>query len=941
MIGRLRGLVRGHVARRLFFLFVLSAFVPLAVVALLTLSQVRTLLLQQGEQRMGALAKAYGMTLFERLLLASDVGMTAATSERPLPTETLATRVYRSIALVEPNGSTTPILGTIDFMPLTPEQRLRIASGKSVVTVRGPEGAPRILLFTAGPGNRGAIVAGELRGDFLWGPADEAPAFSEFCVWEEPTRRLLYCTLPNGSDAVLALGRTPPGQAVVWEREGETMRSRSWTQFMRAQFGTADWTIAASQPESLLLARLGPFRQLFLPVVILAILLVTWFTIRQSRHIVVPIVELGERVRQIGNADFKGRLASRRQDEFGQLADAFDGMSQRLDRQFASLVALSEIDRLILSTQDIAEVIRTVLVRMNEVVAADSTTITLIEHDDAEHARTYFLASEAMASASMRRHPMSRSEQDGLTAAQGGAWITLGPGEKREHLAEAAARGMARALVQPIVWRGNVCGALVLGYRAEREIFEEERQRARELADRVAVAVSSAWRDEQLYVQAHFDPLTNAPNRLLFKDRLDLEIARSRRESLRFALLFVDLDNFKTVNDSYGHSQGDLVLRDAATRIARCVRGSDTVGRQGGDEFTVLLTNLNHPQEAWLIAESIVSALSRPFLVGEEHCFLSASVGIASWPQDGDSAETLLKCADTAMYRAKSSGRAQAVFYEERMNAEAVARLTLDRELRLAIQRDQLELHFQPQVDLRTGEVCGAEALLRWNHPEKGPVPPGRFIPLAEESGFIDQLGEWSLRRASEQMRLWLDMGLPVQRVSVNVSPRQFRKGQLVDIVRACTSSAKIPADCLEIEITEGLLLDRGEAVQTMLRQLADDGHPIALDDFGTGFSSMAYLQRMPVEAIKIDRAFVEGLGRAADSEAIVAAIIALSHALGKRVIAEGAETAEQIARLQALNCDEVQGFYHSPGLRAEAFEAWVLQHTARLEKKSITSVVA
>lgn len=931
-IQRLKSFGRAHVARRLFFLFVLSAFVPLAAVAVLTVMQVRTLLLQQGEQRMAALAKTYGMMVFERLLLATDVGAASvANPQQTFSGDALAPRVFRSLGTLDARGRLERFFGDTELPAPGPEQLERLAAGKTAVAVLDAASQPRIVLFApAGSPSVGPVV-GELKPEFLWGPADETPAFTEFCVAEEETRRALYCSNPAGTDALPALAQAPAAQSVTteWEREAEPMRSRSWAQFMRAQFGTPDWVIVASQPQDVLLARLVQFRQIFMPVVLLALLLVTWFTIRQSRHIIVPIAELGERVRQLANADFKGRVATRRHDEFGELAEAFDGMSQQLDRQFASLVALSEIDRLILSTQDIAEVIRTVLVRMNEVVAADATTITLIDHDHAEHARTYFLEGDAGASASMRRHQMTRLELEALAAEHAGAWVSVPPSDAPQHLALASERGMARALAQPIIWRGDVCGALVLGYRAERELREEERQRAREIADRVAVAVSSAWRDEQLYVQAHFDALTGSPNRLLFKDRLDLEIARSRREGLQFALLFVDLDHFKTVNDSYGHSQGDLVLREAAARIARCVRGSDTVGRQGGDEFTVLLTNLNHPQEAWLISEAIVGALSRPFLVGEEHCFLSASVGIASFPQDGDSAEVLLKCADTAMYRAKAGGRGQTVFFEERMNAEAMARLSLDRDLRLAIERGEMSLHYQPQVDLRTGEVSGAEALIRWTHPEKGPIAPTRFIPLAEESGYIDQIGSWTLREACAQMRRWRDAGLPLKRVSVNVSPRQFRKSKLVEEVLSSAEAAGLPAECLEIEITEGLLLDRGEAVQSMLQQLADAGHAIALDDFGTGFSSMSYLQRLPVEAIKIDRVFVEGLRRSRDSDAIVTAIIALSHAMGKRVIAEGAETPEQVSRLRELGCNEVQGFCFSRALPVAEFEAWVLARVA------------
>jgi EAL domain-containing protein (putative c-di-GMP-specific phosphodiesterase class I) len=287
-------------------------------------------------------------------------------------------------------------------------------------------------------------------------------------------------------------------------------------------------------------------------------------------------------------------------------------------------------------------------------------------------------------------------------------------------------------------------------------------------------------------------------------------------------------------------------------------------------------------------------------------------------------AEELLKSADTAMYRAKASGRSQAVYFEERMNAEAVARLTLDRDLRVAIERGELELHYQPKLDLREGVIRGAEALVRWRHPTLGLISPERFIPLAEESGYIEQVGHWTLREACRQMRQWRDRGLPVESIAVNVSPRQFRRRGLLEFIRDNVTQAGLPPECIGIEITEGLLMERGEAVEKLLHRLSAMGHPIALDDFGTGFSSMAYLKRFPVREIKIDRVFIEGLEQGADSEAIVAAMIAMSHALGKIVVAEGVETLGQLALLERLDCDSIQGFLVSAAVPAQDFEGLV-----------------
>jgi diguanylate cyclase (GGDEF)-like protein len=919
--------VRTSLARRLFVLFVLSAFLPLAAIAVLSLSQVRSLLLQQGEQRLSAMAKTYGMTLFERLLLASELA--AAAAENPAAgasPDSMAARTFRSLARIDPAG-TVPIIGAAPQIGLLSDSRARLAAGRSVVIVLGEGDAARILIAAPLPQHPGSIAIGELRPGPLWGPSDEVPAATSFCVLEEGARRPLYCSEPVPQSVLESLHVEGQSFAsATWTREGETFRSRAWSQFLRAGFGTSDWIVVASQPESHQLAQVFEFRKLYIPVVVLALLLVTWLTVRQTRNIADPVEKLAERALGIANNDFATRLDLKRDDELGALADAFDQMSKRLGRQFASLSALSEIDRLILATQDTVQVVRIVLHRLGDAIPADVASITLFDSDGGDEARTYFRPEEAADSMSMEVHSVGAAERGALGADSRGRWMELGlPASTPSYLAPLRVHGIRTAYVQPIVWRGAVCGTLALGYRDPASLEDEDRRQAREMADRVAVAVSSAWRDDQLYDQAHFDPLTGLPNRLLFHDRLQREILRSEREGVTFALLIIDLDHFKNVNDSFGHTAGDKVLAEAARRISRCLRESDTVSRLGGDEFTVLLARLGHAQEAWILAETVVAALSQEFNLGEQRCFLSASVGIASYPADGATAEELLKSADIAMYRAKASGRAQVVFFEEKMNREAVARVTLDRDLRAAIDRSELVLHYQPQVDVRSGKIRGAEALVRWNHPEHGLISPLRFIPLAEESGFIEQIGRWVFEQACTQMKEWRARGLSIERISVNVSPRQFRRRDLAVYIRECMLAAGLPPSCLELEITEGLLLERGEAVEGMLRELADDGHRIALDDFGTGFSSMAYLQRFPVHTIKIDRVFIERLDGNADAEAIVAAIIAMSHALGKNVIAEGVETIEQLALLRRLQCDEFQGFLVAPGLAPEAFEAFLV----------------
>jgi len=915
VIGALRRFVTMRVSRRLFVLFLLSAFLPLAVIALLSLTQVRSLLLQLGDQRLGATAKTFGMTVFERLLVAGDVAGAAAFSRTSAKNDPFISRTFTALTIVGEGGKVA-LLGAPLDVTLGEDAHAHLDKGKPLVIVSGQMRRPTVLLAMEMPAPSKSIVVGELKPEYLWGAPEELPLATDFCVYEEETRVWLYCSAAIDVTVLEAVGKPTASVvgATAWSQDGTTYRSRAWTQFMRASFGARDWVVVATQPEAFQLSHAIEFQRQYVPVILLALLIAIWLTVRQSRDIVDPVTRLADRARGIARKDFSVRLGLKREDEFGELGAAIDQMSQRLGRQFDSLTALAEIDRLILSTQDTALVVRIVLQRLGDALGADVASLTLFDQEDRDRGRTYYRPPDARDSCAMVRHEVEAADRARLDDAKS-RWMH---GEKEgrwpTYLGPMGDYGIRNVFVQPISWRDAVCGALALGFRDDVALDDEAEQQVREFGDRLAVAIGSAWRDEQIYQQSHFDPLTGLPNRLLFKDRLGREIARSQRSGLGFALLFVDLDHFKNVNDSFGPNAGDAILREAGRRISACVRETDTVARLGGDEFTVMLTGLNHPQEAWLLAETIVAAMSREFTSGDQHCFLSASVGIASYPADGVTADELLKSADTAMYRAKASGRAQAVFFEERMNQEAVARLTLDRDLRAAIDRGELVMHYQPQVDLASGMVRGAEALLRWNHPVHGLISPMRFIPLAEESGFIESLGQWTLVQVSRQMAAWRAEGLPIDRVAVNISPRQFRR-RLVELIRGAVQDAGIPPSCLEIEITEGLLVDRTEAVESMLREIGNMGHEIALDDFGTGFSSMAYLTRFRVNRIKIDRVFVDGLGRRTDSEPIVAAIIAMSHALGIRVIAEGVETQEQMSVLRGMRCDEIQGFITAPAL--------------------------
>ncbi|HMX17131.1 MAG TPA: EAL domain-containing protein [Rhodocyclaceae bacterium] len=434
--------------------------------------------------------------------------------------------------------------------------------------------------------------------------------------------------------------------------------------------------------------------------------------------------------------------------------------------------------------------------------------------------------------------------------------------------------------------------------------------------------------EELVWRQANHDLLTGLPNRRLFRDRLEQELRAAHRHHDTLALLFIDLDRFKEVNDAHGHDAGDQLLVEAGKRIRACVRESDTVGRLGGDEFTVLLPGLDDPIHVERIAEDIILSLSRPIALPTEPAYVSASVGIASYPQDGETAEDLMKCADQAMYAAKADGRNRFSYFTPALQQKALEQLHLGNELRAALAAGQIDVHYQPIVDLATGTVVKAEALARWHHAQRGQVSPAQFIPVAEEIGLIQALGDRVFRQAADAALHWYrgarQAGRRPIKVSVNKSPRQFLTGSCHEDWLDHMAAIGLPGEAVVIEITEGLLLDERPEILDKLMEMKKHGVEVSLDDFGTGYSAMAYLKRFDIDTLKIDQSFVRDLETDESDRAIAEAIIAMAHKLGMRVVAEGIETRGQLEVLTRSGCDMGQGYLFARPMSRAAFDAFL-----------------
>jgi diguanylate cyclase (GGDEF)-like protein len=419
---------------------------------------------------------------------------------------------------------------------------------------------------------------------------------------------------------------------------------------------------------------------------------------------------------------------------------------------------------------------------------------------------------------------------------------------------------------------------------------------------------------------AHYDELTGLPNRSMFNQRLSHALIQARRNNKPLASLFIDLDRFKNINDTLGHEAGDRVLQEVAQRLQACLREGDTVGRLGGDEFVVLVEELPEPVHVAAVAQKILAAVIRPFIVGTQEFHLTASIGISTYPGDSEDMPGLLKNADIAMYRAKEQGKNTYQFYSALMNIHTVERLALESGLRRALERNEFLLHYQPKVDIGSGRIIGMEALLRWQQPDKELTEPAQFIALAEEPGLIVPIGEWVLKTACARNQSWREQGLPPLRMAVNLSARQFAHENLFqNVARALHETGLDPA-ALELEITESMVMHDPERAVKVLSRLKDMGVYISIDDFGTGYSSLSYVKRFPLDSVKIDRSFIRDIPGDADDVAITRAIIAMAHSLRLTVIAEGVENEEQLSLLREHGCDEMQGFYFSKALPEDEF---------------------
>ncbi len=587
--------------------------------------------------------------------------------------------------------------------------------------------------------------------------------------------------------------------------------------------------------------------------------------------------------------------------------------------------ALNDINSFINSTLDADEIMERVVAEAARLTGADGSSIGLFQDDYVVMKYVYNMPSEFIGlhlmpgEAKHIHYVASRREAS--------AFNDIATDDRID--ARFFSRfGIYSVLSAPLFIRDKVIGSICFYHLSPRCAFTEMYV---DFAQKLSTAVSAALENARLYDSvkkmeeeirhlAYHDALTGLPNRRLFNSLLTQQMAQSRRHDKKVAIFFLDLDRFKDINDTLGHDAGDDLLKEVSIRLKSTVRACDTIARIGGDEFTVILADIDHVEVIADIAQKIVECFRKPFMIAERECHMSTSIGISIYPDDSEEINTLVRYADIAMYHAKNVARNTYQFYDPEINVRTIERMRMNNLLLNSVKRGELVLHYQPRIDIKTKSIVGAEALVRWNHPVMGLIDAAKFIPLAEETGFVVSIDEWVLRNVCEQVKLWQDAGLSIC-VTVNLSARQLQSPQLVDMVTQLFDETGVPPECMQLEITESVAMHNIERTAERLKELSQKGVHIYIDHFGTGYSSLNYLKRLPIECLKIDKSFIRDIEGDSDDRTIIGAVTAMAHKMRLRVIAEGVETQEQFSFLRFAGCDEVQGFLFSRPLPAENFE--------------------
>ena len=931
-------LFQSRVARRLFLLFLFSSLIPISTLAYLSYISVTKTLTEQSRQQLHQTAKTVGYTLIERLDYIHRELVNVARlyqkhrAEKKPPNQFIVDRNvqnnFLAVALKTSNNKYVPLYNEIDEYPkLTSSQKIYLKNGNPVLAFSDYSRFRKKLIMVVplkSSSDYPDLMLAEINQNLLWDIESiiHNPTFA--CITTD-TYESLYCSSSDIRTDVLkeALTRNNKSSATFnWREHKVDFTAYYWTVFLEGKFAAEPWLVVLSKPRFEDQASIENIKSTYPVVLLLSVLLVILLTSNQIRKILTPLELLKKATGRVADGDFSSRCDISSSDEFEELGKSFGDMAIRLDKQFKSLSAMADIDRTILSSSNEDYIVDTVLRYIKEIIPCDYVLLSVVEKNRGLEQKNH----KKHLSDSILKNTISLLEADSKLLLANRDYLLIKSTQNTPEFAkEIIRKGVMSLVIYPVVINDSLQSVITLGFRGTKNPHEGDLKHGRELADRVAVALSNTSKEEKIYEQTNFDALTKLPNRTLLTDRLNQAVQRARRNGEQIATLLIDVDRFKNINDSLGHTAGDQLLIEIATRLCTVINETDTIGRLSGDEFVIILSDIGYKNNSAAMitatAENILNAIKYPFIIHHHEVTVSASIGIAMFPADTMHAEDLLRYAEIAMYHAKSQRKGAYQFYSKDINASSIAQLVLENNLRQAIRNDELDLHFQPQFDNNTGALVAAEALLRWNHPELGNLAPEDVLPIADSSGLIVPIGDWVLRKACSQIRNWIDKGLEPPRVAINLSAHQFREQNLIKRVKQILNEFDLDVSYLELEITEDTIMSDVEQTTVTLRTLNQMGIRLAVDDFGTGYSSLSYLAKFPIQYLKIDKSFIRDITSDPNMASIVAAIVALAHSLRLEVIAEGIETQAQYDYLQKLNCDLFQGFLLGMPVSSQQFE--------------------
>jgi len=936
------GLLKSKVGRRLIGLFLLAAILPILLTAILAYTQVSQLLIENSKQQLKSQSKSYGLSILDRLNYIDQILGDFASQIRTDKTRyndkvKHLQRYFSNLTLYKKDQTHSFIGDDIINLTLTPTETNHLKEGKPLLsTLINEEGYGNIyisMLVDKNDHSKG-ILLGKISSLYLWGSRDTLSYNYEYCILFNKNI-VLHCTdvIPEDSihKIINSLGNNT-GEILTWNKQTEQYYGDSWDLYLKHRYMSPSWTIVTGQSKQQIFSPINTFQKIFPLSMLVAILVVALVSLKYIRKTTSPLDKLMIGTKLITKQQFDNHVQIDSNDEFELLAESFNRMSSTLGKQFNALETLSKLDRLILSAPAPGHIIEIVIQHLATQLKNANISVSILDDSNSGESTLFINGKGSINGDLLKRYILPRDQIVYLLSNKQG-FLVSNDNPLAQLLKPMIDSNIDKLYVFPVIYKNRLYGSINVGFtNIGDELTDDENRQVLALSDRVSVALATSEKEEQLYRQAHFDPLTGLPNRQLMRDRFTREIMYARREDQIVALLFLDLDRFKNINDSLGHSAGDILLQQAGQRLRSVLRDTDTVARIGGDEFTIVLSNIHRPTDAGSVARDLIKSMAESFVVNGKSNFVGASVGIAIYPTDGTDVDELMKKADTAMYRAKEMGRNTYAFFTEDMNTEAVARVSLENDLHSALDKDQFVLYFQPLMNVVHNTVESCEVLLRWKHPDHDElITPTKFIGVAEDAGLIDAIGTWVIQTACRKYREWMKEGNSLKRIAINVSGHQFNNPRFIEHVHSALEQSKLPPHHVELEITESVLIyDMNTSIKT-LQQLHNTGVGLTLDDFGTGYSSLSYLRNFPADILKVDRSFIIDIPYDKEATAIVRMIIELAHSLGKRVVVEGIETEGQADTIRELGADYAQGYYFSQPLPEDEFLSFMRRHNKKL----------